>query len=134
MYDEYDRLFKDDLKSDISATFINLEEFSQLKWIDGVLIPCQVAHYTGESSSRQNETYAGLHGDYTTVSFEADNYTRKRERLPRNGEQIYLDGKRYDVVTVQNVMGVAKIVCTAYRQNTLRQKPFDGSSNPYGTI
>lgn len=111
--------FKDDLADDI-ATFLNLEEFSELATIDGVEIPCQVVHYTADKSNRQNETYEGLHGDFTTVFFEADVYNDKRERLPRHGEQIKINSKRYDVVSVKNDMGIVKIICSAYRQDTLR--------------
>lgn len=132
MYDEYDRTFKEDVAADNHDVFINLTEFAEYRWIDGVLIPCQIVEWTADKSNRQNETYGGLHGDFTTFYFEAACYTRKRERLPRHGEWIYVDGLRYDVVSVKNLMGIAKIVCSAYRQNTLRQQPFDGSVDPYG--
>ena len=129
MYDEFDRSFKADMADDI-RTFTNTAEFSQLTWLDGVLLPCQVSHYTAEKSGRMVENFEGLHGDFTTVYFNAAPYVRKRERLPRNGEQMHINGRRYDIVSVKNELGVAKIVCTAYRQNTLRQNPFKGE-DPY---
>lgn len=122
--DEYDCGFKDDMNSDI-ATFLNVEEFSAMTIVDGVEIPCQVVHYTGDKSNRQNETYAGLHGDFTTVFFETAVYKKFRERLPRNGEWVEINGKRYDIVSVKNELGIVKVVCSAYRQNTLRSNfPF----------
>lgn len=123
--------FKDDVERDIKNVFIDLTEFSDYHTVDGVIIPCIVNSHTGDKSNRQNETYDGLHGDFMTLHFKATDYTVKRERLPRHGEWIYLDGKRYDVISVQNDMGVAKVTISAYRQNTLRQNPFDGSVNPY---
>ena len=114
--------FKDDVERDIKNVFIDLTEFSDYHTVDGVIIPCIVNSHTGDKS---------LHGDFMTLHFKATDYTVKRERLPRHGEWIYLDGKRYDVISVQNDMGVAKITISAYRQNTLRQNPFDGSVNPY---
>ena len=133
MYDEFDRTFKDDLADDICQTFIDVDEFAELVWVDGVLIPCQVVHYTADKSNRKNETYEGLHGDFTTLFFNAAGYMRKRERLPRHGEEIYINGKCYYVVSVKNEMGMAKIVCSSYRQNTIRTHPFKGD-DPYGGL
>ena len=124
-------IFKDDIAADIRDVFINLHEFSEYHIIDGVIIPCQVSQWTADKSNRQNETFAGLHGDFTTLYLETAAYTRKRERLPRQGEWLYLDDVRFDVVSVRDEMGIAKIVLSAYRQNTLRQNPFDGGANPY---
>lgn len=117
--DEYDRIFKDDLAEDI-ATFLNVEEFSEVATIDGVELTCQVAHHTADKSNRQNETYDGLHGDFITVYFDAEIYKERRERLPRHGEWILINGKRYDVVSSKNELGIVKVVCSAYRQDTLR--------------
>ena len=111
--------FKDDLAED-KYTFLNVNEFSELATVDGVLMKCQISHWTAEKSNRLTETFDGLHGDFTTIYFDADVYIKKRQRLPRNGEQIYVNSKRYDVVSVKNEMGIAKIVCSAYRQNVLR--------------
>ena len=122
MYDEFDRSFKDDLRAD-NFTYLNTDEFSELTWVDGVLMKCQVSHWTAEKSGRASDNYDGLHGDFTTIFFEASVYMKKRERLPREGEWIYINGKRYDVMRVKNEMGVAKVVCAAYRQNTLRPNP-----------
>lgn len=115
--------FKDDLRED-KYVFLNVDEFAELAWVDGVLMRYQITHYTGDKSNRQNETFEGLHGDFTTIYFDAETYIGKRTRLPRNGEWIYVNGKRYDVVSVKNEMGVAKVVCTAYRQNTLREPQY----------
>ena len=131
MYDEYDRDFKDDLRED-NYTFLNLEEFSELTWVDGLLLRCQVSHYTGEKSTRQNENFDGLHGDFVTIDFEAAPYIRKKKRLPRQGEWIKINGRRYDVESVKNEMGVAKIVCSAYRQNTLRGSQQLGHISNFG--
>lgn len=129
MNDEYDRSFKDDLREDI-YTFVNVNEFSELAQVDGVLMPCQITHYTGEKSARQNEHFEGLHGDFTTIYFRASTYMTKRERLPRNGEWLIINQKRYDVISVKNELGVVKVVCSAYRQNRLREK-VKGEENRY---
>lgn len=122
---------KDDIAADIRDVFINLTEFSDFHTLDGVIIACQVSAWTADKSARQNETYDGLHGDFTTLYFKTAEYTTKRERLMRKGEWCYFDGKRYDVISVRDEMGVTKLVISAYRQNTLRSGNFSGGANPY---
>lgn len=139
MYDEFDRKFTDDLCED-KYTFLNVNEFSEYAEVDGVLMRCQIEHYTGkkatvgrylgEKSKRIGSAAEGLHGDFTTIYFDAETYIKKRERLPRNGEWVHINGKRYDVVSAENEMGVAKIECSAYRQNVLREQ-LHGRENPY---
>lgn len=130
MADEYDRGFKDDLRED-KYTFLNVEEFSEYATVDGVLMRCQIVHYTADKSKRQDESFDGLHGDFTTLFFDAETYKAKRRRLPRQGEWLQLNKKRYDVASVKNELGVAKVVLTAYRQNTLRPEQFRRGGN-YG--
>ena len=120
---------KDDIAADIRDVFINLTEFSDWHTVDGVIIACQVSHWTADKSNRQNENYGGLMGDFTTLHFKTADYTGKRERLMRHGEQCYFDGRRYDVVSVKDDMGVAKVVLSAYRQNVLRS---GGMADVYG--
>lgn len=132
MTDEFDRSFKDDVAADCDI-FVNVTEFGRLTWVDGVLLWAQVIERTAEQSGRQNETYPGLHGDFTTVYFETAVYCGKRERIPRNGEWCDVDGKRFTVVSGRDEQGITKLVLSAYRQNTLRQKPF-GEVDPYGTL
>lgn len=124
--------FKDDVAADIRDVFINLSEFSDWHTLDGVIIACQVQAWTAEKSARQNETYAGLHGDFTTIYFKTADYTGKRERLMRNSEWVEFDGKRYDVVSARDEQGVTKLVISAYRQNTLRS--FNGGYDVYNQL
>lgn len=123
---------KDDIAADIRDVFINLTEFSDWHTLDGVIIACQASQWTTDKSNRQNETYDGLHGDYTTLYFKTVEYTQKRERLMRKGEWCYFDGKRYDVISVKDEMGVTKLTLSAYRQNTLRTNNFSGGYDVYG--
>lgn len=124
------KTFRDDMAADIPV-FVELDEFGRLTWIDGVLLPAQIIERTADKSNRQNETFAGLHGDFTTIYFATDHYIKKRERIPRHGEIIYVNGKRFTVESSREEQGITKIVASAYRQNTLRQNPF-GEDDPYG--
>lgn len=152
MADEFDRLFKDDVEEDLGV-FVDVTEFGELCWVDGVLLRAQVITGTSENrrpenesyagahgsltlerTRRQNKHYAGLHGDYTIIYFPTAVYCRKKERLPRNGEYIHINGRRFDVVNSRDEQGMAKILATAYRQNTLRDKPFVRGDAPLGAL
>ena len=111
--------FKDDIKDDLQE-FVELTEFAELIKLDGLILPAQMIHHTAEKSGRQTENYAGLHGDFTELYFMSEPYKLKRERLPRNGEWIFINDKRYDVISVTEELGIAHVVCSAYRQNVLR--------------
>ena len=114
--------FKDDLKADI-ATFLDLDEFAEFVTIDKVILPAQVIRHTAEKSARLTENFAGLHGDFVTVYFAAEPYYKKRQKLPRHGEWIYINGTRFDVVSAQEEFGIIKVVCSAYRQQKLAPRP-----------
>lgn len=132
MTDEFDRSFKDDVAADCDI-FVSIDEFGEMTFVDGVEVKAQVIARTAEQSGRQNETYAGLHGDFTTIYFPTVDYCAVRERIPRNGEWTDVNGKRFTVVSGRDEQGITKLVLSAYRQNTLRQNPF-GEVDPYGTL
>lgn len=111
--------FKDDLREDIGV-FVNVTEFGELREVDGVIMPCQMIASTGAKSNRLTDNYDGLLGDFVTLYFRAETYIKKRGRLPRRGEWLYVNDKRFDVESVTNQHGVAKVVLSAYRQNKLR--------------
>ena len=120
--------FRDDLAADIPI-FVETDEFAAEADVDGVLMPVQLTARTADKSNRQNETFAGLHGDFTTIYFPTLQYTAQRERIPRHGEWIYINGKRYTVESARDELGITKVVCSAYRQNTLRSF---NEEDPYG--
>lgn len=107
--------FKDDLKADIT-TFLDLDEFGELADVDNVILPAQIIKYTAEKSTRQNETYPQLFGDFITIYFRAETYLLKRKHLPKKNEWIWINGVRYDVESSQVEFGICKLVCAAYRQ------------------
>lgn len=107
--------FKDDLANDI-ATFLNLEEFAETISVDGVELPAQIIKYTSERSTRQNESYPMLHGDFITIYFRADTYQQAKSRLPKKNEWIVVNKVRYTVESSQEECGICKVVAAAYRQ------------------
>lgn len=122
MADEFDRSFKEDVADDCDI-FVALDEFGEKTLVDGVEVKAQVIARTAEQSGRQNETYPGLHGDYTTVYFPTIEYTSVRERIPRNGEWCEVNNRRFNVISARDEQGITKLVLSAYRQNTLRSAP-----------
>lgn len=115
---------KDDIASDNEDVFFDLGEFSEYVELDGMLIEVQVQYRTEKASSLKTETFQGLHGDYTKVFFRTADYCRKNERIPTEGEYVHINGKKYKVLTSKDEMGITRLVVSAYRQEQLREKPF----------
>ena len=123
--------FRDDLAADLDI-FVCSDEFAQFVTLDGVTLRAQVRVSTDKKSGNETFNFDGLHGDFTTLFFKTADYLGKKERLPRHGEWVTFDGKRYEVVHSEDELGITKLTLTAYRQNTLRPNPFRGA-NPYET-
>ena len=115
--------FKDVIASDNQEVFIDVNEFAEYVDVDGVLLQGQIQYRTERKSALQSETYETLHGDYLKVFFRTNDYCRKRERLPVQGEIVHVNGKRYQVLTSKDEMGITRLVVSAYRQVQLRQSP-----------
>ena len=111
--------FKDDVAADID-TFLELEEFGEEIVIDGVKLIGVISTYTQEKSARMTETFEGLHGDWQEIYFRTEDYCAVKKFLPKHGDWTIINGKRYDVLTSADQSGIAKIICAAYRQNSLR--------------
>ena len=115
--------FKDVIASDNQEVFIDVNEFAEYVDVDGVLLQGQIQYRTERKSALQSETYETLHGDYLKVFFRTKDYCGKRERLPAQGETVHVNGKRYQVLTSKDEMGITRLVVSAYRQVQLRQSP-----------
>ena len=115
---------KDDIASDNDDVFFDLGEFSEYVELDGMIIEVQVQYRTEKASTLKTETFQGLHGDYTKIFFRTADYCRKNERLPVQGEYVHINGKMYKVLTCKDEMGITRLQVSAYRQEQLREKPF----------
>lgn len=121
--------FRDDLRDDLNV-FVESEEFAEFVTLDGIYLRAQVNAHTAQKSGNEKYNFEGLHGDFVTLHFKTADYCGKKQRLPRHGEQVWVNNVRYDVESCEDQLGIAKLVLTAYRQNTLRPHPFRGA-NPY---
>lgn len=104
--------FKEQIAADLDI-FVETDEFAEEVKIDGVKLRVQKLSHTAQKSARLSGTFDALHGDFVTLYFKAEDYPKK---LPAQGAWVLVDGKRYDVLTSENELGIAKLVCAAYRQ------------------
>lgn len=125
--------FKDVIASDNQQVFIDVNEFAEYVEIDGVLLQAQIQYRTERKSALRSETFDGLHGDFTKIFFRTADYCGKRERIPVQGEIVHINHKRYVVLTSKDEMGITRLVVSDYRQEQLRQKPFQRVDN-YGEV
>ena len=112
-------MFKDNLIADRDI-FLNDNEFAEMITIDGVELKAVKSESAAEKSTRQNQNFAGLFGDFTLIYFKTDDYCAARKRLPNHGEYSIINGKRYIVETCADEGGICKLVLSSYRQAVLR--------------
>ena len=104
--------FKYSVEADLSDVFINLDEFADMHVLEGVELPCVVSvNKTAQKSEQKEKTFEGLHGDFITL------YVKKVDapRVPKQGENIKLDDKRYKVKSCRDDMGLLSVLLEAYR-------------------
>ena len=108
--------FKEQLAADLDI-FVEIDEFAELVMIDGVTLRAQKLSHSAEKSQRLSEQFDGLYGDFVTLYFKRDDYNKK---IPIHGQSIVVDGRRYDVLSSAEELGIVKLVLSAYRQPSLR--------------
>lgn len=107
--------FKDMVTADIASVFLNLDEFGEVHNLDGQECACVI------SSDMTNDRLAalpggkrtpdGLHGDFITVCVKAEDV----KKIPVQGTNFKVDGKRYTVDSCTEDMGMLTITLGAYR-------------------
>ena len=112
-------IFKDYLPGDMDV-MLNVDEFAEEIDIDGVKLLAVSDYTTKDKSGNQNLNYPGLHGDFIELYFKVSDYIESRQRLMRNGEICYVNKKRYTVDEIIEEQGLAHLILSEYRQNTLR--------------
>ena len=104
--------FRDDVLADIDNVFLNLNEFAEYHIINGAEVAAVVSTLkTDMKSTISSRNYDGLHGDFVTVNVRKSDFTR----IPKQGENIRVDGKRYTVDEVRDNMGMLLMILSAYR-------------------
>lgn len=104
--------FKDIIKEDISITFINTDEFSDIHNIDGRDMPVQIDD--NEIIEREKKSSSNMDGVYVKqklIYVKANDFGA----LPAIGRQIMLDGKRYLVVDSTDEYGIYTITLEGNR-------------------
>lgn len=108
-------MFEDDL-----PIFVETAEFAEEVEIDGVKLPAQLMSLSKERSERMREQFSGLEGDFCELFFRTADYIAIKKRLPRVHEFCYVNGKRFDVISSEDELGISHLVLAAYRQPVLR--------------
>ena len=104
--------FKDIIKEDISTTFINTDEFSDMHNIDGRDMPVQIDdNEIIEREKKSNSNMDGIYVKQKLIYVKANDFGA----LPAIGRQIMLDGKRYLVVDSTDEHGVYTITLEGNR-------------------
>ena len=121
---------KELLKRDLD-TFVNPDEFAEIHNIDGVEIASIVNKCTQAKSGSESKTFPVLHGDFTDIYFKTVDFVSAKERLPKQGDRISIDGRRYSVETCTNEQGITIITLGAYRQSLTKAASKMGRSEDY---
>ncbi len=104
--------FREQVEADIGNVFLNEDEFAEMHTLDGVeLLAVVSTNQTRQRSDRQSRNYDGLHGDWATVNIRKEDFPR----IPKQGENIRLDGKMYKVAECRDIMGMLRLTLAAYR-------------------
>ena len=107
--------FKEQVAADVSAVFLNPNEFGERHNLDGTDCICVIS---GDMTEKRNaslhggqRTPEGLHGDYLTVCVRTDDLLS----VPKQGTNFKVDGKRYTVDTCTEDMGMLTMTLGAFR-------------------
>jgi len=104
------RTFKELVQADISNTFMNKEEFSDIHMIDGKQMTVTIDNNEHiEREKRYNRTMDGIYVKQILI------YVSKAEygQLPAFGKQLVLDEKRYRVADAIDEDGLYSITLEA---------------------
>ncbi|MBD3878214.1 MAG: hypothetical protein SR1Q5_00810 [Quinella sp. 1Q5] len=111
--------FKEAIKADLDI-FVETEEFAEEVLIDGIKCKAQLMVHTADKSNRQNETFPGLHGEFTEIFFKTEPYLAEHKKLPHRGDITLINGKRYEVVKAEDELGLMHLILSSYRANKPR--------------
>ena len=115
-----------ELLSEDAAVIFEIEEFAEYIQLDNVILKASLNRSTEPKSGNEKQNFDGLHGDFAKLFFKTSDYVKKRGRIPKNGEYVYLAkgkfNKRYRVINSEDDLGVTCLTISAYRQNVLRDR------------
>jgi len=106
---------KDHILHDIEAAFINTKEFAEEHILDDQTVVCIVQDVNIAEDltvDKKGEYFPDLFGDAKTINISKN----QLEEIPVYGQLIYLDGERYEVVSVADDMGLLTIVITGNKR------------------
>lgn len=111
--------FKDEITIDLPL-FVATDEFAEEVDVDGIKCAAQLMTYTADKSNRLQETFAGLHGEFSELYFMAEPYLAAHQKTPHRGDVVLVNGERYEVVRAENELGILHMIVSSYRANKPR--------------
>ena len=103
--------FKDQLKADVGAVFINPDEFADIHIVDGIPIQAVVSEATDNPHPL---AYAeGVSLVRKLAHFDAVEFNIAFGGIPRKGVRLTLDGVRYEVVKASDDDGIYAVTLEA---------------------
>lgn len=104
--------FKEQVEKDITSTFMNLDEFSDVHTINGVEMPCQVDSIEQiKRSQRANQNMDGIFVQKKLIYVKGSDYGP----LPKQNSMLRLDKRNYKVEDAIDEGGVYSITIEANR-------------------
>ena len=100
--------------------FVETEEFAEEVIIDGIKCKAQLMAYTADKSNRLQETFEGLHGDFSELFLKTKPYLDQHKKLPHRNDDMIVNGNRYEVVKAEDELGILHLILSAYRANRPR--------------
>lgn len=100
--------------------FMDVRELASYHELSGVMLAATVRRYEDLMSRRQGDDYPALHGDHIYVQFRAEDYLRKKARLPSQKQRLELDGQKYAVETIEVEYGLVRLKLSSYRGSYAR--------------
>lgn len=107
--------FKDILKNDIKATFLNPDEFGETHTVQGkeMVVVLDDLENVEREKKLQSTTAGGIHARQIFMYVAADDFGA----FPAPGGLITLDGARYTVVDATDESGIYGITLEAIRSH-----------------
>lgn len=105
--------FKDAVSKDVTAVFLNIEEFADKHVLNDQDVICLVdKDMTTEATTRLSNPLEGVFLNTLTIYVKEKDLKAK----PVEGELLYLDGEMYLVRSVSVEMGILVIIVEVHNQ------------------
>lgn len=103
--------FKNQLMVDVKGTFLNLDEFSDMHEINGVVMRCQIDNNEQIEREKRQPGGDGIYRNQKLLYVVAEDFGN----MPKQNSLLKLDGKVYIVKDAISEQGIYSITVEAHR-------------------